>query len=77
MDRKERHTRPAILGPDTLAQLENYGSFRHVVRNIYTFNLKLDRVMDLTEALPNCLSSLQHDLTHFMAIVDAELNPDS
>jgi len=57
-----RHIRPAVLRTETLEMLNEYCSFRHVVRNIYSVNLKLERVAALAEELPACLKLLQEDL---------------
>lgn len=60
-------TRPAVLGAETVAMLEDYFSFRHVVRNIYSMNLKFDRVEALAVVLPECLSLVRADLQSFIA----------
>ena len=57
-----RDIRPAVLSPDTFESLNDYCSFRHVVRNLYTFSLKSERVKPLAEALPMCWHSLHQDL---------------
>ncbi len=67
-----RAVRPAVLRPETLAMLNDYCSFRHVVRNIYSFNLKFDRVDQLAEALPTCLSCLQADLEQFISTLEPD-----
>ncbi|MCM1983013.1 nucleotidyltransferase domain-containing protein [Lyngbya confervoides] len=65
-----RPVRPAVLRSETLAMLNDYCSFRHVVRNIYSFNLNLDRVDQLAAALPTCLTVLQADLEHFISTLE-------
>lgn len=57
-----REIRPAVLSPDTFESLNDYCSFRHVVRNLYTFSLKSERVEPLAEDLPMCWHSLHQDL---------------
>jgi len=65
--------RPAVITLSTRACLDEYRSFRHVVRNVYTFNLRPSRLQELVEELPVCLTSLKHDLTafcHFLELPD-------
>jgi hypothetical protein len=45
--------RPAIITEQTRFALDEYCAFRHVVRNIYTFDLRPSWVIELAEALPN------------------------
>lgn len=66
-----RPIRPAVLRPETLEMLNDYCSFRHVVRNIYSFNLKLDRVDPLAEALPTCLTFLKADMKRFISTLES------
>jgi predicted nucleotidyltransferase len=61
--------RPPVLRPETLAMLEDYCSFRHVVRNIYSMNLKFDRVEALASGLPECLTLVRDDLQHFIQAI--------
>jgi len=62
-----REVRPAVLSPDTFERLNDYCSFRHVVRNLYTFNLNSERVAPLADALPICWDSLHQDLESFIS----------
>jgi hypothetical protein len=67
--------RPAVIDRDTRLCLDIYRGFRHVVRNIYTFNLEPGRLRELVGALPNCYVSLARDLSRFcdfLEQVDAE-----
>ena len=57
--------RPALLSDKTLKSLNELCAFRHVVRNIYTFDLIPGRVQDLAEGLPRCLELLRADLQGF------------
>ena len=53
--------RPPVITLETRNALDEYCAFRHVVRNIYTFNLRLDRVQYLASALPQCYQLLRRD----------------
>jgi predicted nucleotidyltransferase len=57
--------RPPVITLETRNALEEYCAFRHVVRNIYTFNLRLDRVQHLATALPQCYQLLRRDSETF------------
>ncbi len=62
--------RPPVIARATRDCLDEYRNFRHVVRNVYTFNLRPSRLQELVEELPVCLTSLQHDLTTFCAFLE-------
>jgi hypothetical protein len=57
--------RPEVLSRATLQGLNELCGFRHVVRNVYTFDLIPERVETLATELPNCLATLQTDLQRF------------
>lgn len=40
--------RPPVISRQTRLVLDDFRGFRHVVRNIYTYNLRADRVIELT-----------------------------
>jgi hypothetical protein len=40
-------------------------AFRHVVRNVYTFNLNPNRITELAADLPACYEAVQQDLMRF------------
>jgi hypothetical protein len=58
--------RPLVIRVETRIILDEYCSFRHVVRNIYSMNLKSERVQILAEELMNCFTFLQQDLNIFL-----------
>lgn len=58
--------RPSVIESTTRQCLEEYRAFRHIVRNVYTFNLRPSRLRELTEGLHGCYSAVQHDLEHFV-----------
>ena len=61
-----RQVRPPVLRLETLAMLNDYCSFRHVVRNLYSFSLKPERVTQLAEELPACWCCVKEDLENFL-----------
>ena len=57
--------RPAVISPETHACLDVYRGFRHVVRNVYTFNLNPARLVELANDLLGCSHAVQSDLVKF------------
>ena len=57
--------RPAVISRRSYECLEEYRSFRHVVRHVYTFNLRGTRLKELGEGTRPCLTTLANDLEQF------------
>ncbi len=62
--------RPAVLMSETRVALIDYLEFRHVVRNVYTFDLRVDRVAELIRDLRPAFTLAQHDLLAFAEFLD-------
>lgn len=62
--------RPPVITPETRGCLDDYRTFRHVVRNVYTFNLRPSRVQELAAGLPACFDAVTRDLTAFNAFLE-------
>ena len=62
--------RPAVVSSATRHCLDDYRSFRHIVRNVYTFNLRPARLNELVTGLRACQAALTEDLTAFAAFLD-------
>lgn len=58
-------SRPAVIQPHTLAQLNEYRGFRHVVVHRYGFELYPERIQALVDQLPTACASLTEDLQAF------------
>ena len=61
--------RPAVIQPATRHLLDDYRAFRHVVRNIYTFDLRGDRIQALAAGLRTCYQELRQDTDQFCAFL--------
>ncbi len=61
----ERIFREVAITPTTRTLLEDYCAFRHVVRSIYTMQLKEDRIQPPIEALPTAFAALRQDCESF------------
>ncbi len=57
--------RPAVISDKTLETLDDYMRFRHVVRNIYTFEFDADRVGRLVDALDAAFGQVRGELQTF------------
>jgi hypothetical protein len=62
--------RPAVITPDTRHCLDEYRGFRHLVRNVYTFNLRPSRLRELTEELQNCYQAVTANLDEFLRVLE-------
>jgi hypothetical protein len=62
--------RPAVLQPSLRSCLNEYRGLRHVIRNVYTFNLNPSRLRDLVEMLPACHDALVSDLATFCVFLE-------
>ncbi len=63
--------RPAVIGEESYRCLDEYRGFRHVVRNVYTFNLRPDRIEALVNELSSCYTLLARDVESFATFLDA------
>jgi hypothetical protein len=74
------HTdRPALLRQSTAQQLEEYLAFRHVVRNIYGFELKPERLEKLIADYGAVWQQFHQDLQTFIEWLNQlanELDPE-
>jgi len=62
--------RPAVISQASRQRLDSYRGFRHVVRNVYTFNLEAARVLVLAKDLALCYEQVVADLNQFCQFLD-------
>ena len=62
--------RPRVLSPDTATALDEYRRFRHVVRNVYAFELDPTRVEQLTIDLKPAFVRASGELEAFAAFLE-------
>ena len=65
--------RPAVISRETRTCLDEYRGLRHVVRNVYAFNLRSARLHELTIGLKDCFDRVQKELlalAEFLGSVD-------
>jgi hypothetical protein len=63
--------RPAVISRETRDCLDEYRAFRHLVRKIYTFNLKPARLTELAANVEHCLGLVKEDLNGFVDFLNA------
>jgi hypothetical protein len=68
--------RPAVLETETQAALSEYLEFRHVVRHMYTFNLRVERVVELGRGLRPTFDLARRDLLRFAEFLDGLATAD-
>ncbi|MFQ6039283.1 MAG: hypothetical protein ACE5PV_00395 [Candidatus Poribacteria bacterium] len=61
--------RPAVLSAGTVASLDDFLAFCHLIRSIYAFNLDAERLKQLFERLPSALSQAKQDLGGFCELL--------
>ncbi len=58
--------RPAVLTRKTASLLDEYRAFRHIVRNIYGFELRMSRMAPLLDNFETALGALSADVGAFL-----------
>jgi len=69
--------RPAIISDKTRHSLDRYRGFRHVVRNVYAFELDKELIAPLIHDLPSVFAAAQTDLDRFAAWLAASADDAS
>lgn len=57
--------RPAVISSPLKEALDEYRGFRHVVRNVYTYHLKPEKLKLLVSNLENTFAMVSEELTAF------------
>lgn len=64
--KKEQQERKAVVTPQTAEKLKDFLSFRHVVRNIYGFELNVEKLDELLAKYPATWASFERDIAAFV-----------
>jgi hypothetical protein len=64
-------SRPPVIRRATRDCLDEYRAFRHLVRNVYAFNLRPKRLSDLVDGMRVCFTDLRNDLKEFARFLQA------
>lgn len=62
--------RPPVLSDSTRKQLDRYRGFRHVVRNVYTFEFDPEQIDLLMKRLPDIAEHVHSDLQSFADVLE-------
>jgi hypothetical protein len=65
MSSEMKAIRPAVISNLTRTGLDEYRGFRHVVRNVYTFNFEVAKVENLVTKLGPLFEEIQKELLAF------------
>ncbi len=57
--------RPPVISCKLKNDLQDYRSFRHLVRNIHTYNINPEKIKPLVQKLPSLLKCINKDLKLF------------
>jgi hypothetical protein len=63
--------RPAVIRPETARSLGAYLRFRHLVRNLYTWDFEAAKLAVLVTGMTHTLADLQTDLAEFGRFLEA------
>ncbi len=69
--------RPPVLSPGTIKALDEYRSFRHIVRNIYAFEFDPERVEHLVVGLATVFGQVRHELDAFAHVLEQAAEGES
>ena len=61
--------RPALISQETEERLLEFLSFRHLVRNVYTFNLDIERVERLVKMLGKTFQGFLEEIDRFLVFL--------
>ena len=64
--------RPAVISRETLDFLDEYRGFRHVVRNVYTYNFEIAKLRKLVADLPMTLLHVHAELSAFAEFLEQQ-----
>lgn len=62
--------RPAVISQATFYRLDEYRGFRHVVRNVYTYNFEAAKIQKLVTDLPAMLEQTRAELLAFASFLE-------
>jgi hypothetical protein len=76
MSREMPERRPALISSSSREALEEYRGLRHVVRNVYAFQLEAEKLRLLVESAPFMLSQIRSECLAFAAFLEHQAQLD-
>lgn len=64
-----KQIRPPVISRESMNALDEYRGFRHVIRNIYAFNLSPTKLAPLVNSISDTFEQLKSELEQFMVFV--------
>jgi len=64
-----KQVRPAIISKQTFELLNEYRGFRHIVRNVYTYNISIKKLAPLVGELSSAFNCVKGDLDDFLTLI--------
>jgi hypothetical protein len=61
--------RPAVISSTLFSILDEFRGFRHIVRNVYTYNISLKKLTPLIESLENTSKMSENELMDFLSFI--------
>jgi hypothetical protein len=66
--------RPSVISEDSRIALDEYRKFRHVVRHIYSFNIRVARLKPLIEGVAPVFDQVRDELLAFADFLEGQHN---
>jgi hypothetical protein len=63
--------RPAVISAGLKEELEAYRGFRHIVRNVYAYHLRPEKMSPLVEKLPTVFASVEGEIAAFAGFLQS------
>lgn len=66
MTKEIKGVRPSVITMETYKMMDDYRKFRHLARNIYTFNIVPEKVLILAKSVSKAFKSFEGDIKGFV-----------
>jgi len=76
ISQERQDIRPAVISEESLSFLDELRRFRHLVRNVYTFNLMPEKIEPMISDLPAIWQKVQAELLAFADFLDQAGHPE-
>lgn len=74
MTEEVSNVRPAVINSCWLQKVDELRRFRHLVRNVYTFNIVPAKIEPIVDALPELWPHIKEELLAFADFLSAKKN---
>jgi hypothetical protein len=64
--------RPAVISEKTREQLDSYRGFRHVIRNVYTYNISPNKMKPLAKGIRTVFKQVEKELKVFGRFIQSK-----